>query len=324
MKVFISRNIPEKAIDLLEAEGLNVVINKENKILADEELIAACQDVDLLLNVGHAALNETFFAACPTLKGIALASVGYDHLDVAAANKHRVPVSNTPGVLSGATADTAFLLMLAVSRKAFGRARDVVSGKWKDFDFVDGLGIELNGKTLGIFGLGRIGLELAKKAKGAYGMKIIYHNRSRNEDAESELAAEYVSFEELLAQSDVISVHANLSSQTQYKFDYAAFQQMKSSSIFVNTARGKVHQEQDLIRALGEGQIWGAGLDVTDPEPMSPNNPLLEMSNVCILPHIGSATVETRTAMALMAARNLIAVAKGEKMPQVVNSEVYI
>lgn len=234
-----------------------------------------------------------------------------------------IPVSNTPEVLSGATADVAFLLMLAVSRKAFFRANDVREGKWNDFEFMQDLGIELNGKTLGIYGLGRIGLDLAIKAKAAYNMNIIYHNRSRNEVAENQVDAHYVSFEDLLAQSDVISLHTNLSPATQFKFDKEAFIKMKKNSIIINTARGKVINELDLIDALQKGEIWGAGLDVTDPEPMSLTNPLLQMSNVCVLPHIGSATIETRTKMAIMAANNLLAVAKGNAMLQIVNKEVY-
>jgi len=323
MKAYISRNIPSDAIDVLKEYGFEVTVNTENKKLTQEELIEACQHADVLLNVGHADLDKHFLESCKHLKGIALASVGYDHVDVETATALGIPVSNTPDVLSGATADVAFLLMLAVSRKAFYRANEVREGKWKDFEFMQDLGIELNGKTLGIYGLGRIGLELAKKAKAAYNMNIIYYNRSRNPQAEELVEAKYVNFDELLTQSDVISAHTNLSSETQYRFNRDAFKRMKKSAIFINTARGKVHHEQDLLEALQQGEIWGAGLDVTDPEPMSPNNPLLQLPNVCVLPHIGSATVETRTQMAIMAANNLIAVKYGNTMMQIVNKGVY-
>jgi glyoxylate reductase len=323
MKVYISRNISSDAIELLKEYGLEVTINSENKKLTQQELIDACQNVDLLLNVGHADLDKYFLESSKHLKGIALASVGYDHVDLETATTLGIPVSNTPNVLSGATADVAFLLMLAVSRKAFYRANEVREGKWKDFEFMQDLGIELNGKTLGIYGLGRIGLEFAKKAKAAYNMNIIYHNRSRNLNAEQIVDAKYVNFDDLLTQSDVISAHTNLSVETQYRFNEETFKRMKNSAIFINTARGKVHQEQDLFEALQKGEIWGAGLDVTYPEPMSPNNPLLKLSNVCVLPHIGSATVETRTQMVIMAANNLIAVKNGNKMMQIVNKEVY-
>ena len=323
MKVYISRNIPSDAIEVLEEYGIEVKINSENKPLTQQELIDACQEVDLLLNVGQADLDKHFLESCKHLKGIALASVGYDHVDLATATALNIPVSNTPGVLSGATADVAFLLMLAVSRKAFYRANEIREGKWKDFEFMQDLGIELNGKTLGIYGLGRIGLELAKKAKAAYNMNIIYYNRSRNQQAEQIVDAKYVNFDDLLTQSDVISVHVNLSLETQYRFNKDAFQRMKKTAILINTARGKVVQEQHLYEALRQGEIWGAGLDVTDPEPMSPTNPLLQLPNVCVLPHIGTATIETRTQIAIMAANNLIAVQHGNKMMQIVNQEIY-
>lgn len=323
MKVYISRNIPQAGIDVLTENGLTISINSENKKLSQDELIEACQDVDLLLNVGHADLNRHFLSSCKHLKGIALASVGYDHVDLAAATEFGIPISNTPDVLSGATADVAFLLMLAVSRKAFFRANEVREGKWKDFEFMQDLGIELNGKTLGIYGLGRIGLELAIKAQAAYNMNIIYYNRSRNIEAEQRVNAKYVNFDELLTQSDVISLHTNLSAETQYRFNKDSFKRMKSSSIIINTARGRVINELDLIDALQTGEIWGAGLDVTDPEPMSADNPLLQMPNVCVLPHIGSATIETRTQMAIMAANNLLAVSRGNPMMQIVNKEIY-
>lgn len=323
MKVYISRNIQEAGIELLKENGLEVIINTENHKLSQEELIQACQEVDLLLNVGHADLDNHFLQSCKHLKGIALASVGYDHIDINVATALGIPVSNTPEVLSGATADVAFLLMLAVSRRAFYRAYEVREGKWQDFEFMQDLGIELNGKTLGIYGLGRIGIDLATKAKAAYNMNIIYHNRNRNLDAEKQLDAQYVDFEDLLIQSDVISLHTNLSPETQYRFDKEAFTKMKKTAILINTARGKVINELDLIEALKAGELWGAGLDVTDPEPMSPDNELLQMSNVCVLPHIGSATVETRTEMAIMAANNLIAAAYGHQMMQIINKDFY-
>lgn len=323
MKVYISRDIPQAGYDLLEENGFELLVNRENHKHTAEELIEACQEVDFLLNAGLTPLDTHFIESCSHLKGIALASVGYDYVDIEAATKHKIPVSNTPDVLSGATADVAFLLMLAVSRKAFHRSREIAKGNWKDFEFMQDVGIELNGKTLGIYGLGRIGFELARKAKAAYDMDIIYYNRSRNATAERSLGARYVNFDELLTQSDVLSVHTNLSPETQYRFNKGVFKRMKNSAIFINTARGKVHHEADLIEALQMGEIWGAGLDVSDPEPMSADNPLLQMPNVCVLPHIGSATIETRTNMTTMAASNIILAAQGAKMPQVINKEVY-
>lgn len=322
MKVFVTRILPAAALDLLKAAGLEVKQWTEKRKLTQEELIAHCQDADALLSAGQ-QINKEFLLASTHLKVIALHSVGFDNTDVDTATELKIPIGNTPGVLSDATADTAFLLMLATSRNAFYMHQQILNGEWGFFEPTANLGIELQGATLGIFGLGKIGLEMAKRCIGAYQMKVIYHNRSRNEAAEQELGAIYVSFEELLKQSDVISVHTSLTPETEGKFNMDAFKQMKERAIFVNTARGSIHHEEDLTKALQEKVIWGAGLDVTHPEPMSPQNPLLTMPNVCILPHIGSATVGTRNAMARIAAENIIAGLKGERLPHLVNPEIY-
>jgi lactate dehydrogenase-like 2-hydroxyacid dehydrogenase len=235
-----------------------------------------------------------------------------------------MPIGNTPGVLSDATADTALLLMLATSRKAFYMHKTIQQGDWGFFEPTANLGVNIRGKTLGIFGLGKIGFELAKRASAAFGMKIIYHNRGHHAEAERELRAAWVSFEDLLKNSDVLSVHTALTSETRDRFTLAAFGAMKRTAIFINTARGAIHNEEDLTEALKNGIIWGAGLDVTNPEPMRIDHPLLSMPNVCVLPHIGSATEETRAAMSLIAAKNVVAGLKGERLPFVVNPEVYI
>ncbi|MFA6277040.1 MAG: D-glycerate dehydrogenase [Pedobacter sp.] len=323
MKILITRKIPQKGIQLLEEAGHTLTIHSETVTLTKTELINLAKQHDAVVSVGGNQLDSNFFEQCNHLKCIALMSVGYDNVDINAANLYKIPVSNTSDVLSKATSDIAFLLMLAVSRNAFNMHKKIEQGSWKNFEPTADLGIELYGKTLGVFGLGRIGIELAKKAKAAYEMKIIYHNRKRNEEAEDLIGATYVSFDELLAQSDVISIHANLSDETREIFDKTAFSKMKSSALFINTARGAVHNEKDLIEAIQSKTIWGAGLDVTNPEPMDKTNPLLNLPNVCVLPHIGSATVETRDQMALMAARNIIAALNNQKMPQVINKEVY-
>lgn len=309
---------------MLEAAGHTLTINPDdNTPIPQDSLIAHCKNHDALIVAGFAKLDAEFFKECSHLKGVSLFSVGYDRVDIAAATRHGIPVSNTPDVLSKATADTAFLLMLATSRKAFYCYWKILQGEWKQFEPTRDLGQDLYGKTLGIYGLGKIGYEMAKISKAAYGMPILYHNRSRNEKAERELGARYVGFEELLSQSDVLSLHANLSEETTGVFNLAAFKKMKPNAIFINTARGAMHHEEDLKKALEEKIIWGAGLDVTNPEPMHSDNPLLKMPSVCVLPHIGSATRETRDAMASLVAVNLIAASKGERMPTVVNPKVY-
>ncbi|AXB56742.1 2-hydroxyacid dehydrogenase [Flavobacterium fluviale] len=324
MNVFITKNIPEAGIALLKEKGINITINPTENVLSREEFIKICQENDALLNVGSSNLDEDFFEQCPNLKGIALFSVGFDSVNIESANKRKIPVGNTPDVLSRATSDTAFLLMQSAARKSFFHHKRIINGEWEAFDALANLGQELYGKTLGIFGLGRIGFEMAQKCKAAFGMKIIYHNRSHNENAEKELDAEFVNFETLLSQSDVLSVHANYTSENNELFNKDAFSKMKPNSIFINTARGKFHNEEDLYHALTNDIIWGAGLDVTNPEPMKQDNPLLELPNCCVLPHIGSATYEARNGMAVCAAQNIIALSENKKMPFCVNEEVYI
>ncbi|MBE8725857.1 2-hydroxyacid dehydrogenase [Flavobacterium hungaricum] len=323
MNVFINKNIPEAGIALLQEKGIQFTLNPTENVLSRAELIKFCQQHDALLNVGSNNLDEDFFNQCPNLKGIALFSVGFDSVNMESATKRNIPVGNTPDVLSRATSDVAFLLMQSVARKSFFNHKRIINGDWGSFNALANLGQELYGKTLGIFGLGRIGFEMAQKCKAAFGMNIIYHNRSQNENAEKELDAAYVDFETLLSQSDVLSIHSNYSEENNELFNKNAFAKMKRNSIFINTARGKFHNENDLFDALTNDIIWGAGLDVTNPEPMKPDNPLLSLSNCCILPHIGSATYEARNGMAVCAAQNIIALFENKKMPFCVNEEVY-
>ncbi|WP_158798043.1 D-glycerate dehydrogenase [Pedobacter sp. L105] len=322
MNVFVTRIIPEAGLQLLEAAGFKVKQWTEKRKLTNEELIEECRWADALLNSGQ-QLNREFLEASAHLKIIALNSVGYDNVDIETATRLKIPIGNTPGVLSEATADTAFLLMLASSRNAFFLNRTITEGKWNFHEPTANLGRALTGNTLGVFGLGKIGMEMARRSAAAFKMKIIYHNRSKNIEAEEELGAKLVSFDELLQQSDVISVHTALTPDTEGKFNLEAFKKMKPGAIFVNTARGAIHNETDLIKALQEKIIWGAGLDVTNPEPMHADNVLLRLPNVAVLPHIGSATVETRDAMVKLAAENIIAGLNGKKIPHLVNPEIY-
>lgn len=322
MKVFISKRIPESGMEILRNADLEILL-PESQAESSEQWLANCKKADVLLNVGKGKLDENFFKNCPNIKAIALFSVGFDNVDVKAANAAGAPVGNTPDVLSRATSDTAFLLMQMVARKVNYNINKLKSGNWKDFDALEELGQELYGKTLGIYGLGRIGFEMAEKCKNAFDMKIIYHNRSHNEDAENKLDAKLVSFDDLIQNSDVLSIHANYTAEQSEKFDRSVFEKMKDNSIFINTARGGFQNEEGLLEALKSKQIWGAGLDVTNPEPMDKNNELLDLPNVCVLPHIGSATVEARNGMARLAAENIVAFSKGEKMPTCINPEVY-
>lgn len=323
MKVFINKRIPEIGINMLQEAGLQIVL-PENENLTYDEWLQYCQNTDVILNVGgNFKYDKTFFDACSNIKAIALYSVGFDQVDIQEANQRNIPVGNTPDVLSRATSDIAFLLMQSVARRASYNFQKIKDGSWDTFDPLHALGQELYGKTLGVFGLGRIGFQMAEKCKKAFDMEIIYHNRHRNEEAERELGAAYVSFDELVRNSDVLSIHANFTPEHKGLFNRSVFEKMNPNAIFINTARGGFHQEEDLYHALTEEKIWGAGLDVTNPEPMSADNPLLGLSNVCVLPHIGSATIEARNGMAQLAAGNIIAFSKGEEMPNCVNPEVY-
>lgn len=323
MKIFATRELKEDVINTLKDKGTEVSVWKEKTELTEDDLIKNCKDADGLLIMGGTEVSGKVMEACKNLKVISLVSVGFDHIDIEAATKHKIGVGHTPDVLSKATADTAFLLMLATSRKAFYHHKRIIDGNWDFYEPNHGLGIDIHGKTLGIFGLGNIGYEMAKLCKNAFNMDIIYHNRSSNEMAEKELGAKKVSFEELLKQSDVLSVHTNLTDETKDKFNAGTFFKMKPTAIFINSGRGGIHNEKDLIKALQDKTIWGAGLDVTNPEPMDRNNPLLSMESVAVLPHIGSATEETREAMMKLALDNLLSGLECKEPPKCVNPEVY-
>lgn len=318
-KIFITRDIPSIGIDLLKKEGFQVSVWPHDRPIPAEELIKEGKRANAIICLGTDKINKEFLDECKHLDIVSLLAVGYDNIDVTHATKLGIPVGYAPGAMSDATADIAFGLMIAVSRKFFYMHKKIIKGEWSHFRPKANLGFELKNKTLGIFGLGRIGFEMAKRSKGAFNMNIIYTNRSSNKEAEKLLNTKKVSFDELLQQSDVISVHSALSEETKGIFNNHAFAKMKPTSIFINTARGPVHNEDDLIEALKTGIIWGAGLDVTDPEPMKKDNPLLEMENVCILPHIGSATIEARNEMSRMAATNIIEFYKGNKIPNQVS-----
>lgn len=321
MKVFLNKALPEAGMHLLKHPKIELIIPSKDD-LTRAEWLEYCKKSDVVISVGKMIFDQSFFEECPNVKAIALFSVGYDHVDISAATQHKVVVTNTPEVLSKATSDVAFLLMQMIARKAVFNIEKVKNGKWtKNFDPSAHLGQELYGKTLGVFGLGRIGLEMAKKCKNAFDMKIMYHNRSRNEQIEKEWNAQYVSFDELIKQADVLSIHANYTSKEKHLFNATVFSKMKSNAILVNTARGGFINEHDLYSALKSQTIFGAGLDVTETEPLLPQSPLLTLDNVAILPHIGSATIEARNGMAKLVAQNVIAFVEEKQLPSAVNQE---
>ncbi len=321
-KVLLSRIFPKLATQLLEEAGFDVITWDKEHPMSYEELTSKAKNCDALFCTLTDKIDSTFLNTCSHLDIITQFAVGYDNIDVNKATKLGIPIGYAPNAMNEATADIAFGLMIATARKMFFMNQKIKDGKWGSFDPVGHLGLELKGKTLGILGLGRIGMVMAKKCKGAYDMEILYHNRNSNPEAESELGAKRVDFETLIAESDVISAHCALTPETKDIFNKSAFDKMKPTSLFINTARGAVHNETDLINALKKGNIWGAGLDVTNPEPMKPDNPLLTMENVCVLPHIGSATITARNEMARMGATNIISFYNKGMVPYIVNPEV--
>lgn len=305
-KVLVSRIFPEIGSKMLKDAGFSVTAWDIDRPMTQKELIEKAKDHDALYCSLTDNIDKRFLNECSHLEIISQFAVGYDNIDISEATRLGIPIGNTPDAMNEATADIAFGLMIASSRKMFYLHKSIINGGWSHFKPTGNLGMELKNKTLGIFGLGRIGMEMAKRCKGAYNMKIIYHNRKPNHKSEQELNAKYVDFKSLLSQSDILSVHCSLNNQTKEIFNKTAFSRMKPTSIFINTARGLIHHETDLIEALKNRMIWGAGLDVTNPEPMLPDNPLLQMENVTIVPHIGSATIEARNEMARLAACNII------------------
>ncbi len=303
---------------MLRNEGLEVTVWTDDLPMHRERLMETVQHHDILLSASPYQIDSEFLESNKHLKFISQFAAGYDNIDLKKAREIGIPIANSPNAMTEATADIAFGLMLAVSRKMFYMHKRIITNDWGHFRPQANLGMELKGKTLGIFGLGRIGTAFAKRCVGAYGMKVLYHNRRPNSETEKELKAAYVSLDALLKQSDILSVHSALTRDTKEKFDSAAFNKMKPSSIFINTARGGIHNEDDLIKALQNQTIWGAGLDVTNPEPMKPDNPLLGMENVAVTPHIGSATMEARNEMSRLAAMNIIQFVRGEPVDNIV------
>ncbi|MFW5974879.1 MAG: 2-hydroxyacid dehydrogenase [Bacteroidota bacterium] len=321
-KILLSRIFPQEGTEILKRAGFTVTEQKSDEPLSHEDLIEQAQQHHVLYCTLSDKIDNHFIQSCSHLEHIAQFAVGYDNIDVAEATKLKIPVSYTPGAMTEATADIAFGLMIATARKMFFQHKNIIRGNWKSFYPTANLGIELKGKTLGIFGMGRIGMAMAERCRNAYNMRILYVSRKAKPEAEAKFGAEKVDFETLLKESDVISPHTALTEETKGLFDKAAFSKMKSSALFINTARGQVHNEEDLIEAIKTGQIWGAGLDVTNPEPMRPDNPLLAMENVTVLPHIGSGTIEARTEMSRMAARNIIDFYQKGTIPNPVNPGV--
>lgn len=321
-RVFVTRMIPEKG-QAMVTDFCDAEIWPDELPPSREVLLEKVRGLDgLLCLLTDRVDGEVMDAAGPGLKVISNHAVGVDNIDLPAANKRRIPVGNTPGILTDATADFAFALLLAAARRVVEGERFVRQGRWKTWGPSLLLGTDVHGATLGIVGYGRIGQALARRA-GGFDMRILYCDPSLPQQNPS-LPGIPVSFQALLSEADFISLHTPLTPDTYHLIDDRALALMKPSAVLINTARGPVVDPQALYRALKDQRIFAAALDVTDPEPISLDSPLLELDNLIVVPHIASASRSTREKMATMAAENLIAGLKGERLPNCVNPEVYL
>jgi glyoxylate reductase len=320
-KILITREIPAAGVARLRPH-CDIDQWTPDEPMPRAELLRRAAGAEGLYCLLTERVDAELLDAAPRLKVVSNMAVGYDNVDVAECTRRGLPVGNTPGVLTDTTADLAFALLLAAARRVAEGAQYVQAGQWKTFSPMLMLGRDAHGATLGIVGLGRIGSAVARRARG-FDMRVLYHNRRRDEAAERELGAEYRSLEALLAESDFVSLHTPLGPETRGLIDRARLRQMKPTAILINTARGPVVDTAALLEALRAGVIGGAALDVTDPEPLPADHPLLGLPNCLVVPHIASATVTTRNKMATMAAENLLAGLRGERLPNCVNPEVY-
>jgi glyoxylate reductase len=320
-KVFVTRVIPAAGLDRVRESCDAVVWTEPLPPSVDvlREKVSSCEG---LLSLLTERIDGALMDAAPRLRVISNYAVGFNNIDVPAATARGIAVGNTPGVLTDATADMAFALLISASRRIVESEKYTVAGHWKTWEPLGHIGQDLVGRTLGVVGMGRIGYALASRCRGGWDMRVLYHDQRSNEQAERALGAERVSFERLLSESDFISVHADLNDSTRGMFNAAAFSKMKPTAVFVNTARGPLVVEADLAAALTNGTIFAAGLDVTDPEPPRAGHPLVGLRNCIVAPHIASATVSSRNGMAEIAADNLIAGLNGEPLRAWVNPEV--
>jgi len=319
-KVFVTRIIPEVGLEMIRA-ACETVVWPEQLPPSPEKLRELTADCDGLVSLLTDKIDGEFLSACPKLKVVSNFAVGVNNVDVAACTSRGIPVGSTPDVLTEATADIAVTLLLAAARRLVESASDAKEGHWLTWEPLGWLGQDLVGRTLGIVGMGRIGFATAKRLHHGWGMKVLYTARSAKPQADQELGARYVEMTELLALSDYVSIHADLNPTTKNLFSTPQFQQMKPTAVFVNTSRGPLVDQVALADALRRKVIFAAGLDVTDPEPLPPEHELYGLSNCVITPHIASATIDTRNAMARMCAENLLAGVFGKRLPNCVNPE---
>lgn len=315
--VYVTRMLPQAVIDAL-AEHCEVEINRENRALRHDELIEKVQGRDAVLTQANDLVDDAVLkAAGPDCRIFANYAVGFNNFNLEAATRQHVMLSNTPEVVTESTAEIAWALLFAVARRVVEADRYVRDGNFRGLDPSLLVGVELNGKRLGVIGAGRIGCSMAKKAQ-AFSMKVMYHDVQPNPQFESQTGGVYVSLDQLLIEADFVSVHVPLLPTTRHLLSAREFKLMKKTAILLNTSRGPVVNETDLVTALQVGEIWGAGLDVFENEPELALG-LAGLDNVVVLPHIGTATVETRIKMGLVAVDNILAALRGEVPPNLLN-----
>jgi len=298
-------SLPKVIADTPLNEVIKSLISGKVEVLPWDTARGRREDVAAVYTYGHPTVDGAMLDRLPGVKVISNYGVGVDHIDLKAAVERGIPVGNTPGILDGATADMGFTLLLAAGRRLCEGDRYARGPDFTRYDPGFILGREIHGATLGIVGLGRIGRQVARRAKG-FEMTVIYHNRRRDEEAERLLGVRYAGFDELLAEADYVMLCCPLTNETRGLINAAALAKMKRTAILINLARGPVVDTAALTEALTQKQIYAAGLDVTDPEPLPRDHPLLRIANVTIAPHLGSATVQTRTKMAEISVENLL------------------
>ncbi|MFZ5825882.1 MAG: 2-hydroxyacid dehydrogenase [Bacillota bacterium] len=320
-KVYLSRKLPQAAVDIVAAACDYRMWESEEQPVPRDVLIRELQEADGALVLLTDRIDPELMDAAPRCKVYANMAVGYDNVQVPEATKRGVLITNTPGVLTETTADLAFALVMASARRLYEGQRLIVEDRWKTWSPMFMTGQDIYGATLGIIGAGRIGSAVARRAKG-FDMKILYHNRQPSQELEAEVGAEYCGLDDLLRRSDFVVVLVPLTPETRGLIGARELGLMKPTAILVNAARGPIVDEQALYEALVQKKIWAAGLDVFDKEPISSDHPLLSLPNVTAVPHIGSASIATRTRMATLAAENLVAAVTGRRPPAPVNPEV--
>jgi glyoxylate reductase len=320
-RAYITRRVPQAAIDIVAAACDYSIWDSEDQPTPRDVLLREAASSDGLLSMLSDRIDAEFLGAAPRCRVVANMAVGYDNADVPAMTRHGVLLTNTPGVLTETTADLVWALIMSAGRRIVEGQKLIEAGQWKSWSPMFMVGQDIFGATLGVVGAGRIGSAVARRA-GAVNMRVLYHNRRPAPELEAQTGAQYRALDDLLRESDFVVVLVPLTPETRGMFGAREFALMKPTAVFVNVARGPIVKELELVEALRQGRPGVAGLDVFENEPIGADHPLLALPNVTAVPHIGSATVATRTRMATTAAANLVAALTGQPVPNPVNPEV--